>query len=59
MDIRKHIPDSTHLNLNLWNQFTYLLETPSLQRAARPPSLGSFKSPNRMVRRAPDGTILT
>jgi hypothetical protein len=26
VDIRKHIPDSTHPNLNLWNQVPYLLD---------------------------------
>jgi hypothetical protein len=26
VDIRKHIHDSTHPNLNLWNQVSYLLE---------------------------------
>ena len=26
VDIRKHIPDSTHPNLNLWNQVPYLFE---------------------------------
>jgi hypothetical protein len=26
VDIRKHIPHSTHPNLNLWNQVPYLLE---------------------------------
>ena len=26
VDIRKHIPDSTHPNLNSWNQVPYLLE---------------------------------
>ena len=26
VDIRKHIPNSTHPNLNSWNQTPYLLE---------------------------------